>query len=218
MRNRLVPGGTVPDNGADRSDRPADRGVQRRVDDEGRPVLTGLLALVGVAVAVGLVLGLVAVMGSRFLGLDGSTSVGAAAERSMYLPKPEKTQQPSGPLITLAPGETQSPSSSGGQSDHQKPPKKQKPPKSRISLSAGQTSVSPMEQIDLTGVYPGGEGAILQVQRFTNGAWQDFPVTTSVSNQTFSTYVQTSQPGLNRFRVVDTDTRLESNEVKVAIH
>jgi hypothetical protein len=74
-----------------------------------------------------------------------------------------------------------------------------------------------MEQIDLSGVYPGGEGAILQVQRFVAGGWQDFPVTASVSNETFSTYVQTSQTGVNRFRVVDTDTRLESNEVKVTI-
>ena len=52
-----------------------------------------------------------------------------------------------------------------------------------------------MEQIDLTGVYPGGEGAILQVQRFEGGKWEDFPVTASVSNETFSTYVQTSQTG-----------------------
>ena len=74
-----------------------------------------------------------------------------------------------------------------------------------------------MEQIDLTGVYPGGEGAILQVQRFTSGAWQDFPVTVSVSDETFSTYVQTSQAGLNRFRVVDTDTERISNEVRVPI-
>jgi hypothetical protein len=74
-----------------------------------------------------------------------------------------------------------------------------------------------MQQIDLTGVYPSGEGAILQVQRFTNGTWQDFPVTTSVSNQTFTTYVQTSQAGLNRFRVVDTDTHQASNPVRVQI-
>jgi len=74
-----------------------------------------------------------------------------------------------------------------------------------------------MEQIDLTGVYPGGEGAILQVQRFTNGTWQDFPVTVSVSDETFATYVQTSQAGLTRFRVVDTDTERISNEVRVQI-
>lgn len=185
-------------------------------DGEGRPVLTGLLALVGVAVAVGLILGFVALLGTKFLGLDNSTvSSQTAAERSMYLPKPSKTQQPSGPLITLAPGETQAPSSTSS-APTEKPTKK-KTPSNKISLSAGQTAVSPMQQIDLTGVYPGGEGAILQVQRFTNGAWQNFPVTASVSNETFSTYVQTSQTGVNRFRVIDTDTALESNEVKVTI-
>jgi len=184
-------------------------------DGEGRPVITGLLALVGVAVAVGLILGVVALVGTKFLGLDGGASSSqAAAERSMYLPRPSRTQQPSGPLITLAPGETQPASPS---SAPPKKPTRSKSPKTQISLSAGETSVSPMQQIDLTGVYPGGEGAILQVQRFTNGAWQNFPVTASVSNETFSTYVQTSQSGVNRFRVIDTDTQLESNEVKVTI-
>jgi len=77
--------------------------------------------------------------------------------------------------------------------------------------------VTPMDQIDLTGVYPGGEGAILQVQRFTSGSWQAFPVTVSVSDETFATYVQTSQTGVNRFRVTDTDSGLTSNEVKVTI-
>lgn len=185
-------------------------------DGEGRPVLTGLLALVGVAVAVGLILGLVAVVGTKVLGLDGgSSSSQAAAEHSMYLPKPSKTASPSGPLITLGPGQTQSPSS--GSSQPTDKPTKKKKPSSKISLSASETAVGPMQQIDLTGVYPGGEGAILQVQRFTSGAWTDFPVTASVSNQTFSTYVQTSQAGVNRFRVVDTDTKLESNEVKVTV-
>jgi hypothetical protein len=74
-----------------------------------------------------------------------------------------------------------------------------------------------MEQIDLTGVYPGGEGAILQVERFTSGSWQAFPVTVSVSDETFATYVQTSQTGPNRFRVVDTDTGRASNDVSVNI-
>ena len=179
-------------------------------------MLTGLLALVGVAVAVGLILGVVALVGTKVLGLDGGASSSqAAAERSMYLPKPSRTQQPSGPLITLAPGETQpaAPSSSAPP----KKPTKSKSPKTQISLSAGETAVSPMQQIDLTGVYPGGEGAILQVQRFTDGGWQDFPVTVSVSNETFSTYVQTSQGGVNRFRVVDTDTGLQSREVRITV-
>ena len=58
-----------------------------------------------------------------------------------------------------------------------------------------------MEEIYLTGVYPGGEGAVVQVQRFENDKWEDFPVDAVVSGETFSTYVQTAQPGVNMFRV-----------------
>ena len=188
-------------------------------EGEGRPVLTGLVALVGVALIVGLVVGLSALVGVRLLGLgDETASAETAGDQSMFLPKPEKTPAASGPLITLAP----TPSSSGqgsakpSGSETNKKQKKERE-ENQISLSASQTEVSSMEQIDLTGVYPGGEGAILQVQRFTSGSWSDFPVTVSVSDETFSTYVQTSQTGVTRFRVVDTDTELVSNEVRVTI-
>jgi hypothetical protein len=188
---------------------------------EERPVLWGLVALVSVALVIGLVTGLAVLGGTKVLGLDGGdadASGEATAENSLYLPKPAKTDDPSGPSITLEPGETDSDESSEESAeDDEGKEKKEKKPKKAISLSASQLSVSAMQQIDLTGTYPGGEGAILQVQRFENGAWSDFPVTVSVSNQTFSTYVQTSQPGPNRFRVVDTDTRKASNEVKVTV-
>jgi hypothetical protein len=182
-------------------------------DHEEHPVVAGLVALVGVGLAVGLIAGLAALVGVRVLGVgDADTTAESTSNQSLYLPKPERTKAASGPLITLAP----EPSSEGGS----KPEKQQKPskkPEKEISLSASQTSVAPMQQIDLTGIYPGGEGAILQVERFTGGRWTDFPVTVSVSDETFSTYVQTSQPGPNRFRVVDTDTDLISNEVKVIV-
>jgi hypothetical protein len=184
-------------------------------DSEKHPVAAGLIALVGVGLVVGLIAGLAALAGSRMLGLGGdNASAQSTSQESLYLPRPEKTTGPSGPLLTLGPGATESPAeeSSGAQ-----PSKPAKPAKKEISLSASQTSVAPMEQIDLTGVYPGGEGAILQVERFTSGSWQAFPVTVSVSDETFATYVQTSQSGPNRFRVADTDTGLVSNEVKVDI-
>ena len=185
------------------------------VDREERaehPVLSGLAALVGVALAVGLVLGLAVLGATQVLGLGGGASTSrSTAEQSLYLPRPEKTQQPSGPLITL--DQQASPAPNAGKGKKEKPAK----PATAISLSAGATAVAPMEQIDLTGTYPTGEGAVLQVQRFTAGSWQDFPVTASVGDSTFSTYVQTSQPGLNRFRVVDTDTGKMSNEVRVRI-
>ena len=74
-----------------------------------------------------------------------------------------------------------------------------------------------MERIDLTGTYPGGEGAILQVERYIAGSWSEFSVTAAVSNETFSTYVQTGQAGVNKFRVRDTDTGEVSNAVAVTV-
>ena len=186
-------------------------------DSEEHPVAAGLIALVGVGLAVGLIIGIVALVATRMMGLGGeNASAQTTSQESLYLPKPEKTTGPSGPLITLAPGESESPTEKSSQGQPSKSPKPAKA-KKEISLSASQTSVEAMDQIDLTGVYPGGEGAILQVQRFTSGSWQAFPVTVSVSDETFATYVQTSQTGINRFRVTDTDSGLTSNEVKVTI-
>lgn len=174
---------------------------------ETHPIAFGLLALFGVGLAIGLVLALGALMVSEVLlggADDGAGS--AAAERSMYIPDPSSSAEAGGPgpLVSMQP--------------HQQPQgKKDQAPQQAISLQAAQTSVGPMEQIDLTGTYQGGEGAVLQVQRFTAGSWGDFPVTVSVSGGTFSTYVQTSAIGKVKFRVVDSDTGQQSNPVTVQI-
>lgn len=186
---------------------------------EERPVLWGLVALVSVAVVVGLVAGLAVLGGTKVLGVGGDVEASrdATAENSLYLPKPARTEDPTEPSITLEPGEAGGEESEESADEGKGKKDKKKKPEKAISLSASQLSVSAMEQVDLTGTYQGGEGAILQVQRFENGAWSDFPVTVSVSNQTFSTYVQTSQSGANRFRVVDSDSGKASNEVKVTV-
>jgi hypothetical protein len=65
--------------------------VSDRLDREERgdhPVAFGLLALVGVAVVVGVIAGLVALAGARVAGLDdtaGSTD-GRQRQASLYLP------------------------------------------------------------------------------------------------------------------------------------
>jgi hypothetical protein len=181
--------------------------------DENRPVLTGLLALVGVAVAVGLVTALAVLAGAHVFGLGGGHAVSVAGDggASMIVPKPEKTRPASGPSITLGSEPTSSTTS-------KKPNLTIHQPKKRISLQTGQSSVSPMGRIDLTGTYPGGEGAVLNVQKFSNGSWQDFySISATVTNGTFSTYLQTGTPGVNRCRVIDSDTQKASNEVKVTI-
>jgi hypothetical protein len=181
--------------------------------DEERPVVAGLLALAGVAVAVGLVASVMVVVGAHVLGLGGGHAAAVAGEggATLVVPKPQKTQPASGPSITLGSNPTSSSSASS-------PPAKIKKPKKRISLQAGQSSVAPMGRIDLTGTYPGGEGAVLNVQKFSNGSWQDFySISATVTNGTFSTYIQTGTTGMNRFRVIDSDTHLASNEVRVQI-
>jgi hypothetical protein len=176
------------------------------IDTENRPVLTGLVALVGVALAIGVLGGVAMLVGVKALGLDGGSGSGsgdAGSSATLYLPKPTDT-----PTTAASDPATSEPAPDSAASET---------PAEAISLSASQVSVSPMQQIDLTGTYATGEGAILQVQRFENGAWSDFPVTASVSGQTFATFVQTSRPGPNKFRVIDTDTQATSNEVSVTV-
>lgn len=181
--------------------------------DVDRPVLHGLLALVGVGLAIGLLAALGALLVTEVTGLGGDTEAAVTETEdtaSMFLPTPEPTgrERGPGPLVSVAP---------------QAPEKQPDDPSSTaaaaagINLSSGQTSVSPMQRIDLTGTYPSGEGAVLQVQRKSGGSWGDFPVTASVSGGTFSTYVQTSQTGRVRFRVVDSDSGAKSNPVTVRI-
>ena len=176
------------------------------IDTENRPVLTGLIALATVALVIGLLGGLAMLVGVKALGIGGGSvagSDGAGDSASLYLPEPTDTATT--PAET---GATEPAPEAGTASET---------PAEEISLSASQVSVSPMQQIDLTGTYPTGEGAILQVQRLENGAWSDFPVTMSVSGGTFATYVQTSRVGPNKFRVVDTDSDVTSNEVTVTV-
>ena len=178
-------------------------------EEEGHPILSGLAALVGVGVVVGLLVSGGALAASSMLGLGGGDDGGtASSQQSMYLPKPSDTALETGPQITLQPGD-ETPSGTESSSTA---------PQFPISLSAAATEVGPMEEIYLTGVYPDGEGAVVQVQRFENGKWDDFAtVDAVVSGQTFSTYVQTAQLGVNRFRVRDTDGPEVSNEVRVKV-
>ncbi|WP_101523299.1 hypothetical protein [Nocardioides houyundeii] len=187
---------------------------------EERPVLAGILALVGVALVVGLLAGVGVLIGSKVLGLGGEDTATASDTKvtsgeSLYLPTPSETVRPTGPQITLdATGPTPT---STVVTPVPESPTTSAPPEKAITLTAGQSTVAAMQQIDLSGSYPQGDGAILQVQRFENGGWAAFPVTVSVSGETFATYVQTGQGGETKFRVLDTDSGLASNEVVVTV-
>ncbi|KAA1427598.1 hypothetical protein [Nocardioides antri] len=180
------------------------------------PVVSGLVALLAVSLAVGLVLGGVALVGTRMLGLgdDSSSSAGATGKESAIIPRPSKTAG-NGPQVTLETEEAQETETDAGDPE----PSETKTTKAEksITLQAGQTAVGNFERIDLTGIYPGGEGAILQVQRLEGGQWADFDATIPVSGEQFNTYVQSALTGVNKFRVIDNATGEASNPVTVTV-
>lgn len=186
-----------------------------------RPVLNGVVALLAVGLGVGLVLALVALVGTRMLGLDGdagsSSGSGASARDSMYIPSEFESTDDGGPLITLATEDTDEPTETASEAETSETTETATAKPGQISLQAEQNSVAAGDRIYFAGIYPDGEGAILWVQRWEGGGWVDFPASVGVTNGTFRSYVFTGVSGLNRFRVIDRDTGTASNEIRVRV-
>ncbi|MDN5892884.1 MAG: hypothetical protein L0H93_02560 [Nocardioides sp.] len=193
--------------------------------EEDNPVRSGVIALVAVAVVVGLLAGFAALLGSSMLGFgddNGSASDTSDIDAgdSLFMPDYVPTEVGSGPLITLLPTGTDSASESSSSKSADGPEKKKrkKPKKAKnaITLSQGASEVAPGQELYLSGIYPSGEGASLDIQvRSEGGEWADFPVDVSVSNKTFSTYVYTDKTGDLEWRVIDKSNGKTSNPVKV---
>ena len=184
-----------------------------RDDDEDVPWTRQLAVGAGVLVAVALVIGgvmsVVALGAAKVTGLGGSHA-SATAPPSLYFPSDDPTTTPD---TYPDPNGSDKPSPSPSrESPSAKPTQKAR----AITLQAFPQQVPPNERINLTGVYQGGEGARLQVQRFENG-WVDFPVSTSVSGGSFTTYIYTGRSGPNRFRVIDKEADEASNPVRVRV-
>lgn len=192
-----------------------------------RPVLNGLVALVAVGLGVGLILALAALVGTKVLGFgggDSSAGDGSSVHDSMYLPTPVETAGSSGPLITLHTEDPETDEATATDEPEETEETEEtestdtaSPGTGEISLQAVDTTVSSGERIYFSGVYPGGEGAILWLQRWQDGAWADFPASVGVTNGTFSSYIFTGVGGLNRFRVIDRDDGTVSNEIRVTV-
>ena len=191
---------------------------------------SGLVALVAVALGVGLVLALVALMGSKVLGVgdDGGSADASDLGGSMYLPTPSETVDARGPQITLATEDTDEPESSGtsssdateeseSESESASASESKSKAEGDISLQAADNEIESGEKIYFSGVYPDGEGAILWVQRWKEGSWEDFPASFTVTNGTFSSYIFTGQTGLNRLRVINKEDGTVSNEIRVRV-
>lgn len=185
-----------------------------------RSLLVGVGALVGVAVLVGGLIGLVALGAVSMTGL-GEPSATVVEEPSLHIPErtSDAADDTDDPGLTLEDldGTTPTEDADPGSETSPKKEKERRKPRSVISLSVSPLEVAAMERIDLTGTYPGGEGATLQVQRF-EGGWSDFAgVSATVRGGTFSTFVMTGRSGENRFRVVDRAGGKTSNVVRVRV-
>ncbi len=180
-------------------------------DDPMRALLQALLAMAGVAVAVGLVIGLVA---ATVLGRSDDGSTGRAqAKASLYMPDYQPTEDAGDDEWPDLPEIEQSDSPDPAE----EPVEEESPRGDKITLFGAPQAVSPGERINFNGVYIDGEGVSLQIQRREGSTWTDFPVTVAVRGGVFSTWIQTSRPGEQEFRVLDPETERTSNVVTITI-
>lgn len=189
-----------------------------RVDEQENPVASGLVALVAVAVVVGVLAGVAALALTKMLGVDGGSggSSDPAAAESLYLPDPVPTTAGSGPLITLAPTETETAATDAPSGSPSPTPTPEAKPAAGIALSPGSPSVAAGEELLLTGTYPTGEGAVLDIfYNVANSGWKEFPLDVNVSGGLFQTKVATYKSGTIQWRVQDPETGKQSNPVSV---
>jgi hypothetical protein len=207
-------------------------GVERAAVDEQNenPVANGLVALVAVALVIGLLAAIIALLGTRLFGLDGSggsgSGDGVAVGDSLYLPSLQPTELDSGLLVTLAPVDTETPEATEAteatetpeatESASASPTESATPNDTRIGLSAGSSSVGSGEELMLSGTYSRGEGSVLDIWYDVNGTgWKEFNLDVNVYGGVFQVFVATYQTGRIAWRVQDPETGLESNEVTV---
>lgn len=186
-----------------------------------RPVLVGVIALVGVSLVIGLIVALVALGGTRVVGLAGGGGGGGGGGPEPTLTLPSVTETDFGATsLTLTPEADGSAGDSGTLTGGPEPTETTTTTEAaqpEISLQITTTSAGPMERIDVSGIYTGGDGAIISIQRFTDGTWNDIAANAAVSGELFSTYIALGRPGENRIRAYDPSADLASNEVVVTI-
>jgi hypothetical protein len=174
-----------------------------------KQLLIALAALAAVALVIGGVVSVVALGAAKVTGLD-DTRPAPTTRPSLFVPSDDPTTRPQAFPNPEGLSESASPA-------RPSPTVSDKPrTRTTIRLTASPRRVSANERINLTGRYRGGDGRRLQVQRF-EGRWVDFPVSASVSEGSFRTYIFSGRVGSNRFRMLDERSGRSSNEVRVVI-
>lgn len=203
-------------------------------EENDSPVANGLVALVAVALVIGLLAAIIALLGTRLVGLTGGgggSTGGVAAGESLSLPPLEPTELDSGLLITLAPvqsptpsasssaplgiGESATPSASASPSATARETENQTGDRD-IALQASDSSVEAGDEVMLSGTYHGGEGAVLDIWYDKDGeGWQEFNLDANVYGGVFQAFVTTYKSGTFVWQVRDPETGKKSNEVRV---
>lgn len=183
-------------------------------EDRQQQILSAVLKVVGVALAIGLVIGLGTWILVKGLGLDDADTSGGPIQVDPVTPSALPTTALT-PTDSPTDGATDEPTD--GFTDE---PSEDPTPtfgSEGLLLSASPVFVGAMERINLTGQWAGRDNVSLLVQRFEDGEWVDFGVQVQVEVGTFDTYVLTGREGRNEFRVIDPDTGTTSNKVTVTV-
>lgn len=165
-------------------------------------IIAAVLKILGVALAVGLTIGLGTWVLVKSLGLDSTEVVSLGPGPVEPRPQLPTTALPQ-PSDSSEPEPEPEPTSTALEGD--------------LILNASPLVVGAMQRVNLTGQWPGQDSVSLLVQRFEDGAWVDFGVQVQVRIGGFATYLMTGREGDNRFRVYDPNTETASNEVTVTI-
>jgi hypothetical protein len=185
--------------------------------DRQQEILAAALKVLGVALAIGLAIGLITWVvvkqldlgnvGTSALAPDPFGPITPLPTTALPLPTDSPTDSPSSQVTSASPvfigaGPTNPTATPGS---------------TALFLSGSPVEVHAMDRINLTGQWPGHDSISLLVQRFEGGQWVDFGVQTEVQIGTFATYVQTGQTGDNKFRVFDPSSGTASNAVTVRV-
>jgi len=187
-------------------------------DGEENPIASGLVALVAVAVVVGLLAGIAVLAGTRLLGLGGGGGGSSSGEpgggASLVMPAPVPTERASNPLITLAPTETET-TESATTLPTETPTETEIDEEPQLVLNASSLQVDDGEEVMLSGTYIRGKGSVLDIWSMTDGVWTEFPLDVNVSGGIFQIYVQTFKTGEIQWQVRDESAGIKSDIVTI---
>lgn len=190
-------------------------------DERQSEIKTVVLKFIGVVVALGVLIWIGTSVVVNSLDLDEVSTGPVGSADYGKVPELPRTALPTGP--TASPTPTPSPTPTDDFLFPTDIPTSTEPPytpgvgSDGLTLTASSTTVRAGTMFRLLGEWPGKDQVSLKVQRFEDGDWVDFGVSTQVDIGTFDVDLLTSREGAQRFRVYDPVSDTASNDVTVTI-